>query len=142
MSTPRPFPGDVVADRADAEFWHACRSRRYLVFRCTTCGHTVWPAGSCPRHGMAGMVWAEASGRGRLHSWTVVHQRYATSFADPPPNVAVVELDEGPLVHSTVVGAERLELRMRLEVAFTEIGPDVVIPVFRPAGGTPDTLAV
>ncbi|RBM16193.1 hypothetical protein DI005_25425 [Prauserella sp. PE36] len=116
----------------DEEFWEGCRQGRYLLFRCTTCDHAVWPAGGCPRHGLAPMVWKEATGQGRLHSWTVVHQRYANSFADPPPNVAVVELDEGPLVHSTVLGAARLELGMRLEVFFEDIGQGVVLPVFRP----------
>lgn len=134
MSAPRPFPGDVAPDRVDEEFWQGCREGRYLLFRCTACGWTVWPAGGCPQHGMADMAWQPASGRGKLHTWTVVHQRYANSFPDPPPNVAIVELDEGPLVHATVVDAEQLEIGMRLEVAFTEIGPDVVLPVFRPSG--------
>ncbi|RSN66998.1 MULTISPECIES: Zn-ribbon domain-containing OB-fold protein [Actinomadura] len=134
---PRPFPGDVAPDAADAEFWAACRDGRYLVMRCGTCGHAVWPAGACPRHGAAPMAWTDASGRGALVTWTVVHQRYATSFAGAPPNVALVELDEGPLVHATVLGAERLEIGMRLEVAFEEIAPDVVLPVFRPARDRP-----
>lgn len=132
MSAPRPFPGDVAPDRVDEEFWQACLQRRYLVFRCGNCGFAVWPAGSCPEHGMGAMAWAEASGRGRLHTWTVVHQRYATSFDDPPGNVAVVELDDGPLVHTTVVDTDRLEIGMRLQVAFAEAGQGVVIPVFRP----------
>lgn len=132
MSAPRPFPGDVAPDWADEQFWQACREGRYLLFRCRLCDRAFWPAGGCPEHGMAPMVWREASGRGKLHAWTVVHQRYATSFADPPANVAVVELDEGPLVHTTVVDADRLEIGMRLEVVFSEIGRDVVVPVFRP----------
>ncbi|MFF2846336.1 Zn-ribbon domain-containing OB-fold protein [Streptomyces sp. NPDC058001] len=144
MSAPRPFPGDLAPDRVDEEFWRACREGRYLLFRCGRCDRAVWPAGGCPEHGMADMEWCEASGRGTLHTWTVVHQRYATSFDDPPANVALVELDEGPLVHTTVVDADRLRIGMRLEVAFQEIGPDVVLPVFRPVrevggdGGTGD----
>ena len=135
MNGPRPYPGDLAPDRADARFWQACREHRFLLFRCKLCGRAVWPAGSCPRHGMAAMVWCEASGLGRLHSWTVVHQRYETSFADPPPNVAVVELDEGALMHATVLGADRLRAGMRLRVDFDDIGDagaEVVVPVFRP----------
>ena len=132
MSAPRPFPGDVADDRVDEEFWQGCREGRYLLYRCGACGWTVWPAGGCPRHGMAEMTWQPASGRGRLHTWTVVHQRYGSSFPGPPPNVAIVELEEGPLVHTSVIGADRLEIGMPLEVTFTEIGPEVVLPVFRP----------
>lgn len=128
----RPYPGDVVPDTADEVFWQACRENRYLVFQCRTCGRAVWPAGSCPEHGMAEMRWTPSTGRGRLHTWTVVHQIYGSSFRDPPANVAVIELDDGPLVHSTVVDAEgRLEIGMRVRVAFEEIDNGVVLPVFR-----------
>ncbi|MGC7101534.1 Zn-ribbon domain-containing OB-fold protein [Amycolatopsis lurida] len=140
MTGPRPFPGDVAPDRADYEFWQACRDGRYLVFRCGACGWTGWPAGGCPRDGMADMAWVESSGAGRLHTWTVVHQQYATSFTGPPPNVAVVELDDGPFVHTTVVGAAQLKIGMRLHVAFDEIAPGVVLPVFRPAREEPENL--
>ncbi|MFB4298719.1 Zn-ribbon domain-containing OB-fold protein [Actinomadura sp. NTSP31] len=140
MSAPRPFPGDVAPDLADAEFWQGCREGRFLLLRCGTCGRAVWPAGGCPSHGMAPMAWEPASGLGRLHTWTVVHQRYATSFDDPPPNVALVELDEGPLVHSTVIGTDRPVIGMRVEADFQTIAPDVVIPVFRPVRGAGDTL--
>ncbi|MGI5330190.1 Zn-ribbon domain-containing OB-fold protein [Actinomadura nitritigenes] len=140
MSAPRPYPGDVAPDRADAEFWQGCRERRFLVFRCGICGRAVWPAGGCPAHGMAPMAWDPASGLGRLRTWTVVHQRYATSFAGPPPNVALVELDEGPLIHTTVVGADRLRIGMRVRADYDEIAPDVVIPVFRPLDEADDTL--
>ncbi|KAB2383480.1 Zn-ribbon domain-containing OB-fold protein [Actinomadura montaniterrae] len=140
MNAPRPYPGDVAPDTADAEFWRACRERRFLVFRCGECGRAVWPAGGCPGHGMAPMAWEPASGLGRLRTWTVVHQRYATSFDDPPPNVALVELDEGPLVHAAVVGAGLLEVGMRVQVDFQEAAPEVVIPVFRPVRGPGDTL--
>ncbi|WP_083734714.1 Zn-ribbon domain-containing OB-fold protein [Actinomadura sp. CNU-125] len=134
---PRPYPGDVAPDAADAEFWAACRDGRYLIMRCGTCGLAVWPAGACPRHGAAAMAWTDASGRGTLVTWTVVHQRYATSFDGAPPNVALVELDEGPLVHASVLGTDRLEIGMRLEAVFEEIGPDVTVPAFRPARDDP-----
>jgi uncharacterized protein len=140
VSAPRPYPGDVAPDTADAEFWQACRERRFLVFRCGACGRAVWPAGGCAAHGMAPMAWEPASGLGRLRTWTVVHQRYATSFAGPPPNVALVELDEGPLIHTTVVGADRLRIGMRVAADYDEIAPDVVVPVFRPLDEEDGTL--
>lgn len=132
MRTERPYPGDVAADTADARFWAACADGRYLLARCGSCGLCLWPAGACPEHGTASMGWVESPGRGRLHTWTVVHQQYPTSFPDPPANVAVIELDEGVFVHSTVVDAPTLRIGMRVEVAFREMGPEVVLPVFRP----------
>ena len=134
---PRPYPGDVAPDAADSPFWAGCREGRFQIMRCGGCGLAVWPAGACPRHGAAAMAWTDASGRGTLVTWTVVHQRYATSFEGAPPNVALVELEEGPQVHATVVGTDRPEIGMRLEVAFEDIAPDVTLPVFRPARDAP-----
>ncbi|WP_181779168.1 Zn-ribbon domain-containing OB-fold protein [Pseudonocardia pini] len=134
MTTFRPYPGDVVADTADAVFWQACREERYLVSRCSDCDRHLWPAGACPDHGMAGMTWVEASGRGRLVSWTVVHQDYPSSFRGAPDTTAVIELEEGAFVHSALSCRGRPSVGMAVEVAFHQIGDGVVIPVFCTVG--------
>ena len=41
--------------------------------------------------------WLDATGSGRLISWTIYHLAYHPDFTDRLPyNVALVELDEGP----------------------------------------------
>jgi uncharacterized OB-fold protein len=47
------------------------------------------------------------SGRGILHTFTVTHAPTAAVFADEVPQLlAVVELDEGPRLTTTLVGVE------------------------------------
>jgi uncharacterized protein len=130
----RPFPGDVVPDAIDQPFWNACCHGRLLVYRCNVCARSLWPAGACPDHGMADMSWVEASGKGRLHTWTVVHQQYSRSFAPEPVVVAVVLLDEGPLMHTNLLRSpgESRVVGMPLRVEFSEIADGVALPVFVP----------
>jgi uncharacterized OB-fold protein len=85
---------------------------------------------------MTDMEWVEASGRARLHTWTVIHQQYSRSFAPEPVVVAVVALDEGPLLHTNVVRStpETRIAGMPLRAEFVEIAEGVVLPVFAPDG--------
>jgi uncharacterized protein len=135
MTAPRPLPGDVTSDALDQPFWDACREHRLLVHRCRECGRAYWPASCCVEHGSAPMEWVEASGRGRLHTYVVIHHGFGSAFRPMPYNVAVVELDEGPLFHSAVVGCDDDDLRvgMALEVQFEDEPEGFTLPVFRPA---------
>ena len=87
------------------------------------------------------MAWADASGRGSVYSFTVVHRNGLPPFRDRLPYVvAVVELEEGPRLTTNVVGltdADEVRCGMAVRVAFREESHDggapVFIPVFRPA---------
>jgi len=81
------------------------------------------------------MEWVDASGRARLHTYVVIHHVFGTVFRPMPYNVAVVELEEGPLFHTNVVGCadDDLEIGMELEVAFEDQAEGFSLPVFRPA---------
>jgi uncharacterized OB-fold protein len=134
----RPLPGDVVPDDADQPFWDSCRIGILVVQRCGQCGRHLWPAGNCPDHGAAALSWVPATGKGTLHTWTVIHQRYPNSFADGAAGVvAVVRLEEGPFLHSRLVGCEPGAMRVGLpvEVEFTPVADGVTLPYFRPAAG-------
>ncbi len=77
------------------------------------------------------------SGRGSLHTFTVVH-RGARNFPLPSPYVlAVVELEEGPRLMTNLVGIEAdpayIRIGMPVEVVFDDVTPDIALPRFRPA---------
>jgi uncharacterized OB-fold protein len=130
-------PRDVVPDDLDAPFWDACRDGVFSVQRCGTCGRAYWPAASCIDHGVDAMRWEPASGRGVVHTYTVVHHAYDPSFADRIPYaLAVIELDEGPFFHSDIVGCDPADVHvgMAVEVHFDRIDDETVIPRFTPAG--------
>lgn len=133
MSADRPLPGDVVEDAIDQPFWDACSEGVLLLYRCQICLVSYWPAGACPRHGMREMAWTPACGRGLLHTWTVVHQKYSRSFTDTATIVAVVRLDEGPFFHTNLIdgNANDLAAGTPVEVVFQPDEDGAVLPVFR-----------
>ena len=82
------------------------------------------------------MSWKEASGRGTVYTYSVVHVNDLPPFNERVPYVAaIVELDEGPRVMTNIEGIALDDVRVDLPVivSFKEISDDVTIPVFRPA---------
>jgi len=125
-------------DPADLPFWQACASGRFLLHRCDRCQRHYWPASRCVDHGDEAMQWLEASGRGRLYTYTVMHRAATPDMRDKLPFViAVVQLDEGPFYHSNLVDCalDAVVVGMRLEVVMVPHHSGLIIPQFRPRGG-------
>ena len=90
----------------------------------------------CPQCNSFEWEWAKSSGKGKVHTWTVVHQAFIPAFADDVPYAGViVGLEEGPRIMSTVTGISPDELRMEMpvEVWFDDVTPEVSLPKFKPA---------
>ena len=138
MTITRPLP---LADETSVPFWQAAREGRLAIQRCTACRR--WnhaPSLACPGCGGFALDFEDASGRGRLHSWTVLADPPAPGFIGKLPLVVgVVELaeQEGLLMVANVLDVDPAELRLNLplEVTFETVTPDCVLPQFRPAGG-------
>lgn len=117
-------------------FWAAARDKRLLIPQCRSC-QAMWfpPTVMCPSCGSADHAWVEASGRGTVFSFVVMHRVYHPGFADQVPYVvAVVELEEGPRLLSNVVGIPPDQVRcdMPVRVTFDEKRGDITIPQFVP----------
>jgi uncharacterized OB-fold protein len=120
-------------------FWEGARARKLLVQQCRPCGVLRFPPSPvCPECLSPSADWVETSGRARVVSWVVFHQIYFEGFrAEAPYNVALVRLDEGPLLLTNVVGIpnERLEIGMPVAVVFEDATAEVTVPKFRPLEG-------
>jgi uncharacterized protein len=83
-----------------AEYWAAARRGVILLQRCGDCGVVLHPpAPVCPGGVGHELEWFEASGRGRLVSFTTVtHAAHPAVQERLPYVIALVELDEGPRV--------------------------------------------
>jgi uncharacterized OB-fold protein len=103
--------------------------------RCRECGTCWHPANDfCPGCLGHDYEWTAASGNGTIAGRIFLHQaRYPASAADTPPNVAWVELDEGPVMTASIVGAAKhdIEIGRRVHVAFSPVTPKTTIPHFR-----------
>ena len=122
-------------------FWDAARRHELTLPRCRPCGSFFFfPRSVCPRCLSADVEWRQVSGRGTLHTFTVVHRGAKGFPLGTPYVIAVVELAEGPRMMTNLVGAEpdpaKLRIGMPVEVVFRDVSSEVTLPHFRPAGGS------
>lgn len=131
MSEPRPI---AEPDGVTRPWWDATRDERLTVQRCRTCGRSQhYPRASCRSCGSVDLELAPATGRGIVHSFTVVHRTPHPAFTTPYV-VALVDLDEGVRLLTNVVGCDPDGVRCGIAVRVTwEPLPDGRrLPVFTP----------
>jgi uncharacterized OB-fold protein len=129
---PRPLSPDLTRP-----FWEAAKRHELVMPRCKTCDHLFfYPRSECPRCLSNHLEWMPVSGRGRLHTYTVVYQPANAAFRDDTPYIyAVVQLDEGPRIVSNVVQCDldAVAVDMRLEAIFDDVAPEWTLVKFKPA---------
>lgn len=138
------MPGiSPVPDELSAPFWAAAARNELAIQRCRGCRrYQQPPTFLCVDCGDTDVAFERVSGRGRVHSFTVVHDARYRAFREIQPYViAAVELEEQPLLLllSNLPGADpaRIRIGMPVEVAFERVGEDAVIPQFRPSAELP-----
>jgi uncharacterized protein len=115
-------------------FWEGTKQGELRVLTCTECGTTRFPESPlCPKCLSPLSTWQPVSGRGRLWSWIVMHQKAFPSYLDQIPYlVAFVELDEGHFMISTLVDPpEQLSCDVPVRVEFADLDEHRSAPVFR-----------
>jgi uncharacterized OB-fold protein len=123
-----------IPDEHSRAYWDAAAEGRLLIQRCTACGaHQFYPRRHCASCLAADPEWVQASGRGRLHTYSVVHRTPNPEFAGETPYVfAIVALDEGVRMSARVVDVphERLACDMPVRVVFATGEDGVTHPSF------------
>ena len=120
-------------------FWEAARRHQLCLPRCRPCAALVFfPRAVCPGCLGADLEWQRLSGRGTLHTFTVVHRGLKGFPLGPPYVIAMVELAEGPRLMTNLVGVDpdpaKIRIGMAVEVVFEDVSADIALPRFRPAG--------
>ena len=105
MVSPRfPYP---IESATTAPFWQGLRDNRLLLVRCQVCQRWYWPFSACRENHNSpyfeNMAWEQASGNGRIFSYSLHLQQFHPDFP-PPHTYGVVELDEGPILPTSIVG--------------------------------------
>lgn len=130
MSLPVP---DV--DSVNRLYFEGTAAGELRIRTCKSCGHLFRFAHAwCPECWSQDLDFKVASGRGRIETFTVVHQAPYESFEDRIPYViALVELDEGVRMMSNVVDCDPGHVRIGqpVTVTYEDRGP-LKIPMFRP----------
>lgn len=125
----KPLP---QIDALTRGFWEHARAGRLAVQLCEACGDLHFPASPvCPECLDDRQRWQPVSGRGRLQSWVEFHRAYWSGFeADLPYRSCLVQLDEGPLLISNLVG-DPGEIGCPVQVVFERATGEITLPKFR-----------
>jgi uncharacterized OB-fold protein len=127
-----PFP-----DAMTAPFWEHAKAGAFALPRCEDCGrHHFYPRPACPHCGGESITWVQASGHGKVYSYSVVHRAPGPAFADDVPYVvAIIATDEGPHLLSRVVeiAPEDVRIGLPVRVRFDAPANDILLPTFEPA---------
>lgn len=120
-----------IVDELSEAFWQATAERKFLVQRCGSTGRYQWYPRAHSIHDFGAPVeWVEASGRGRLYSFSVVYRTHTAM--ETPYVLAIIELEEGVHVSANVVGVpvDEVEIGMALELTFEPLEDGFVLPQF------------
>ena len=132
----RPLPG--ISDDTRF-FWDGARAGKLLIQRCKGCGELRHPPGPvCPSCHSFEWDTLEASGRGTVYSFVVMHYPEVPPFEHPNP-IVLVELQEGTRLISQIVGIAPgdVQIGQAVQVEFNTFNDgELVLPQFRPVAAT------
>jgi len=119
--------------KPEKEFRDHLAAGKFMIQRSrSTGGYVFYPRVAEPGTGATDLEWVEPSGRGTVHSFTVVSQK-------PPAegyNIVLVDLDEGPRLMSRLTGIanDAIEIGMVVQAVIEQDGGQPVL-LFRPVAG-------
>lgn len=133
MQKPLPIP-----TQTSKPFWDGLREGKVRLQRCTTCDKRIhYPRANCPVCLGTNLDWVEVPGTGTLYTFTIARRPTAPQFQDEvPQKIAVVELDEGPRLTTTLVNVEEsaIKVGMRVKPVFEDVpGSDLTLLRYEPA---------
>ncbi len=118
----------IPVDNAPARTYAERLAEGILAYqRCVPCGSAIfYPRVICPACGSTELAWHSCAGLGTVYSVTAISRR-----DDVPYTVALIDLDEGFRMMSTVVGvpAEQVRIGQRVR-GHVETTGDEPRPVF------------
>ena len=116
----------VARDDKSAPFYDAAARQVLLLRQCRSCEQWLAPEATiCTACGSVELRWAEAAGRGSVVSWTVVHRPPIPAFGQIAPYLlGLIELEEGPWLHSRLAGVDAATLAAGTEVCVGFVHPD------------------
>jgi uncharacterized OB-fold protein len=130
----KPLP---APDADSAALWRGLRDGMLLLQHCADCSHVqYYQQGMCRQCGGEILVHRPASGRGKVHSFSVVHRAPGPAFkADLPYAVLLIDLEEGPRMISTYIGGKPDEVTFDMDVVLVceQVSEDVTLPRFKRA---------
>lgn len=135
--TDQPVRVEPLASEVAAPFWEATRHHRLVLQWCVTCERAIfYPREVCPGCLGTDLEWRPASGDGTVYAVTVEHRPQNPAMRELAPyTVALVDLDEGVRMLSSVVGVdpESVTVGQRVHVTWEPLSDGRNLPLFAPS---------
>lgn len=132
MDSTLPKP---ISNADSAPYWQGARESKLLIRKCNACGELHFmPRHVCPHCWSDDLQWIEASGKGTVHSYSIIRRASDPRFADLVPYVvALVDLEEGPRMMANVLGDNALDTKIgdALTLIFEDRGDGDQLPQFQ-----------
>jgi uncharacterized protein len=134
MNFDKPVP---VPTPTSAPFWDGVRDGVVKLQKCSDCGAWVfYPRDRCSSCLSDALEWHTVSGGGTLYTFTIARQPTSPHFAsEVPQRIAVVELDEGIRLTTTLVNVADADIKigMRVKPYFDAVSADSTLLRYQPA---------
>lgn len=128
----KPLP---VVQPWSKPFWEAAKRHRLMIQTCNDCGLKIfYPRKYCPDCWSANLGWFEASGRGRVFSYSITMAGVEERFAEDLPFVlALVDLEEGIRMMTNIVECkpDEVSIGMDVKVTFRDVTDEFSLPMFK-----------
>jgi len=135
MSWNKPLPHPTEASQP---FWDGLKAHQVRIQQCEDCQHWIFfPRAHCPACASRRLAWRDISGEGTLYTYTVARVPTLPEFSDEMPQLlAVVQLDQGPHINTTLVGVapEALRIGERVRPVFDERPGEATLLRYTPLG--------
>jgi uncharacterized OB-fold protein len=120
-----------MTNGAVTRFWREIPQRYNLIGnQCGVCNRIYFPPReSCPfcrRKSMDKMKNVKLNGRGKIVTYSIIHDAPEQFEGQSPYPIAIIELDEGPRITAQIVDCdiEDVKIGMRVESTFRKIQED------------------
>ena len=130
----KPVPSPT---RDTQPYWDGLNEGKLLIQKCGKCGKLRhYPRPLCDACYSFDVAWVEASGSGKVHSWTVTHHPFNMGFKRELPYALVtVDLAEGVRMQAQLrdVPAERIAIGLPVSLRVERAKDGLTLPYFVPA---------
>jgi uncharacterized OB-fold protein len=129
----KPLP---EIQRWSKPFWEGTKQKKLLIQQCKDCNSNIfYPRKFCPECWSSNTSWVEASGKGKVFTFSVTMTGVEDRFVNDLPFIlALVDLEEGVRMMTTIVECqpEEVKIGMDVEVIFEDITDEFTLPKWRP----------
>ncbi|MGE5513270.1 MAG: Zn-ribbon domain-containing OB-fold protein [Bacteroidota bacterium] len=123
IASPEPTVGSEA-------YWEGARNGKLLLRHCTSCDRVHhYPRALCPHCFSDKLDWKEASGKGKIYTYSVMRR------APEPYVIAYVTLEEGVSMMTNIVDCDfdKVRIDQPVKVVFKASENGQPVPMFTPA---------